>query len=342
MSFAFSSPSQEGVMRLSKFQLLQPQSAEQAAQFLDKYKGSVGIMAGGTDILPRMKYGLKPLEFIISLRHLPIAEPKDADGDIVLDALMTLSDTVRNEKIRQNAFVLAEAAHAVASYQIRNMGTLGGNLCQESRCLYYNQIHQYQFVSPCFKRNGDRCHFIPKGHKCFAVFMSDTAPALYSLDASVEVLSNGHLKRIPIDELYTGNSLTPIALSEQDLLVAIRIPKVTGLRGSAFAKFTIRGGLEFAGVNAAVVLEVKDDGVTCSNVRITVGAIAPAPVRLRGTEAMLIGQKLSDDLLDSAARAASEESKPIAHHGFSSKYLKTCLISIAREALFSAYSRIAR
>lgn len=329
-------------MRLSKFQLLQPKSLEEVAQLLDKYRGSAGIMAGGTDILPRMKYGLRPLEFMISLCHLPVAEPRDFDGNLVLDTLMTLTDTARNAKIRQNAFVLAEAAHAVASYQIRNMGTLGGNLCQESRCLYYNQVHQYQFVSPCFKRNGDRCHFIPKGQKCFAVFMSDTAPALYSLDASAEVLSNGHLKRIPIDELYTGNALTPIALSEQDILVAITIPKTTRLCGSAFSKFTIRGGLEFAGVNTAVVLQVKDDGVTCSSARITVGAIAPAPVRLRGTESMLIGQKLSDDLLNSAAQAASEEIKPTPHHGFSAKYLKTCLISVAREALSSAYSRITR
>ncbi|HTY25453.1 MAG TPA: FAD binding domain-containing protein [Desulfomonilaceae bacterium] len=328
-------------MRLPKFQLLQPKSVEEAADLLTKHEKSTRIMAGGTDILPRMKYGLESPEFVVGLSNLPVRKPRDSDGTLVLDALMTLSDVAQNEIIQKNALVLAEAAHAVGSYQIRNMGTLGGNLCQETRCSYYNQSHGYQFVEPCFKRNGDQCYFIPKGKKCWAILMSDIAPALFSLGASVEVVSNGRLDRTPIDRIYTKDPLHPIDLSKRQLLVAITVPRKSGLCGSAFAKFTVRGGLEFAAINIAVVLQVKEDGLTCSNARISVGAIAAAPIRLEKVESMLAGQKLSRDLFNDAGLMAADEITPIPHHGFSMSYLKVCLRSIARDALALAYSRIA-
>lgn len=328
-------------MRLPRFQLLQPKSIEQAAEFLSQHETAAKVMAGGTDILPRMKYGLESPEFLISLSGLPARKPQDSDGTLLLDSLMTLNDAARDEIIRKNALVLAEAAHAVGSYQIRNMGTLGGNLCQESRCLYYNQKHGYQFMDPCFKRNGDRCYAIAKGRKCMAVFMADTAPALFSLDASVQVLSSGSLTRIPIDRFYTGDPLHPIALSKNQLLVGIAIPKASGLRGTAFSKFTIRGGLEFAAISAAVVLDVREDGSTCSRARLTVGAVSAAPIRLKKTESILTGQRLSADVFNVAAQTAADEISPIPHHGYSASYLKACLKSLSRDALASAYNRIA-
>lgn len=329
-------------MHLPKFQLLQPRSVDEATELLSKYNGAASVMGGGTDILPRMKYGLESPEFIISLRNLPVRKPIDSDGTLVLDSLMSLADVAMAENVRHDALVLAEAAHAVGSAQIRNMGTLGGNLCLETRCRYYNQRHAYQFVEPCFKRNGNHCYFFPKGKKCWAVFMADTAPALFSLDASAEVVSKGSLNQISIDDIYTKDSLSPISLSKRDLLIAIRIPKTTGLRGSAFVKSTIRGGLEFAAINVAVVLDVQDDGSTCSSARITVGAVAAAPVRLKRTESMLVGENLSIDLLNDAGRASADEIKPLPHHGFSASYLKICLGSAAREALSSAYSQISQ
>lgn len=203
-------------MLLPRFQLLQPKSIEQATELLGKHEAAARIMAGGTDVLPRMKYGLESPGYVIGLSNLPVFEPVDSDGFLLLDSLMSLTDVARSEIIRQNAFGLAEAAYAVGSYQIRNMGTLGGNLCLETRCMYYNQQHSYQFVEPCFKRNGDRCYFIPKGKQCWAVFVADTAPVLFSLDASVEVLSNGSPKRIPIDEFYTcGFPINPLLVEGQ-------------------------------------------------------------------------------------------------------------------------------
>ena len=122
----------------------------------------------------------------------------------------------------------------------------------------------------------------------------------------------------------------------------MRIPINSGLRGTAFSKFTIRGGLEFAAINLAVVLDVQEDGSTCSNARITVGAVAATPIRLKKTESLLIGQKLSDDLFNDAGRTAADEIRPIPHHGFSASYLKACLRSLTRDALTSACSRIPR
>ncbi len=170
--------------------------------------------------------------------------------------------------------------------------------------------------------------------------MGDISPALFSLDATAEVLSNGKLNLMPIDQLYTRDALNPVALSKRDLLVAVRIPKHGGLRGTAFSKTTVRGGLEFAAVNVAVVLDVHQDGLTCSSARISVGSVAAAPVRLKETESMLKGQELSDDLFNDAGVKAADEIRPIPHHGFSVPYLKRCVRFAARDALASAYSRI--
>ena len=173
-------------MRLPKFEYLQPTSREEAFRLLQEHGSRAQLVAGGTDLYPRMKYGLAHPDVLISLRGLSTTPPsEDPNGDLHIDALMTLSDLAGSQTIVEKAPLLSEAALSVASNQIRHMGTLGGNLCQENRCYYYNQTHTFQFVEQCFKRNGDLCYLIPKGKKCWAVFSSDTAPALISLGASI-------------------------------------------------------------------------------------------------------------------------------------------------------------
>jgi len=165
-------------MRLPKFEHLQPASREEASRLLEEYGSRARLVAGGTDLYPRMKYGLACPEVLISLRGLASTPPfVGPNGELHVGALMTLADLARSETVLEKAPLLTEAALSVASNQIRHMGTLGGNLCQETRCFYYNQTHTFQFIEPCFKRKGNLCYHIPKGKKCWAVFSSDTAPA---------------------------------------------------------------------------------------------------------------------------------------------------------------------
>jgi len=328
-------------MRLPRFQPLQPKSIEEAAEFLGKYGGRAEIMAGGTDLFPRIKYGVASPEVVITLRKLSReSQIVIQDGFLSIDSVTTLSQVVRSELVREHVPLLADAALAVGSHQIRNMGTLGGNLCLESRCTYYNQSHAFQFVEPCFKRGGEICYHVPKGKRCWAVFNGDTVPALMCLGAEVEIRTATDSRRVSIDQLYTGNSLRPLAISPMEIVSKILLPKPSERTRWAFAKFSLRGGLEFAGLSVAVLLEMMDDGLTCTGGRMVVGSVSSQPLRAKKAEKALSGKKLSNDLFYEIAETISEDVKPFSHHGYSASYLKKCLKIQVKDALALASQRV--
>jgi 4-hydroxybenzoyl-CoA reductase beta subunit len=313
-------------MRLPKFEHQRPKSVEEALQLIKEYGSRAQIVAGGTDLYPRMKYGLLRPELVISLKGLSAESPVTVEeGKLCLDAFMSLADLVSSPEVLERAPLLAEAALNVASNQIRHMATLGGNLCLETRCTYYNQSHTYQYVEPCFKRDGDRCYLIPKGRKCQAVFMADTVPALICLDAEVVIQSYTKSRQLALADLYTGDPLSPIALSEEELVSRVIIPEAAAGRGSGFTKFSLRGGMEFGAVAVAVLLDRTDGGGTCDKARIAVGSVSAKPVRAVKAETALKGEKPSDKLLREVAKKVAVEVRPVMHHGYSVPFLKACL-----------------
>jgi 4-hydroxybenzoyl-CoA reductase beta subunit len=328
-------------MHLPKFEHQRPKSVEEALQLIKEYGSRAQIVAGGTDLYTRMKYGLLRPEAIISLKGVPVKSPAEAgEGGLHLDGLMPLAGVVRSPLILEKAPLLAEAARSVASNQIRHMATLGGNLCLETRCTYYNQSHAYQYVEPCFKRNGDRCYLIPKGKKCQAVFMADTVPALICLDAEVEIQKDTKSRQVPVEAFYTGDPLSPIALSEGELVCGVIIPDSAPIRGSGFTKFSLRGGMEFGAVTVAALLDVADDGKTCNRARIGVGSVSAKPVRAVKAEKALTGEKLSEKLIRAVAKKVGSEVRPVMHHGYSVPFLRECLEVQAYRTLTKAAGRI--
>ena len=327
-------------MHLPRFRYIGASSLELASQILQEKPDAV-LMAGGTDLLPRMKYRLDSPGSIISLRANRAADPTiTPDGGLILDPLMTLSEVSCSSMVRERTPILSDAAFRVASQEIRNMGTLGGNLCQETRCLYYNQRHSFQFIEPCLKRGGDICYFIPGGKKCMAVFMSDTAPALISLGARIRITGRAQ-REIALEELYTGQAEKPLALDRGEVLSRIVVPGAHGDRGMAFVKISPRGGLEFATLSVALVLALTE-GQTCNRARITVGAVGPAPVRALSAELMLSGKSLTDELFSRVAAEVATEVRPVPHHGHSRAYLKECLRAGTTQALHAAAARIGK
>jgi CO/xanthine dehydrogenase FAD-binding subunit len=283
-----------------------------------------------------MKYRLDSPEVIISLRALSADSPAvTPEGNLALDPLMTLTAVNRSDMIREWAPLLSEAAQRVATHEIRNMGTLGGNLCQQTRCLYYNQRHSFQFVEPCYKRAGEICYFIPKGKKCWAVFMADTAPPLISLGAQVKIIGQ-EARQIPLEDFYTGVAEKPLDMASGEVLSQILIPRAPENRGAAFYKSSLRGGLEFATLSVAAVLDMEDDGETCSRARLTIGAVSAAPLRAWKAESDLTGKRLSKELFSQAADQVVAEIRPVPHHGHSRAYLTECLRAGTRHALCSA------
>jgi 4-hydroxybenzoyl-CoA reductase beta subunit len=313
-------------MLLPKFEHLCPTSIEEAAQLLGRHGNKARLAAGGTDLFPRMKQGLTRPEVVISLKGLAINTPRvNREGDLYINALMPLADIIRSPEVIGKAPMLAEAIACVGSNQVRHMGTLGGNICLENRCTYYNQSHSFQFVEPCFKRGGDRCYLLPKGKKCLAVFSADTVPALICLDAKVEIVAAAGRRQLPVEKLYTGDALQPLSLSRDEIISAVIITNPQTVQGAAFTKFSLRGGLEFAGLTVAACLEMANGSGTCSAARITAGAVSARPVRAAKAEKAMAGETLSDELFQKIAEMVAGEIRPVMHHGYSAPFLRECL-----------------
>jgi CO/xanthine dehydrogenase FAD-binding subunit len=273
-----------------------------------------------------MKQGLICPEIIISLKGLNVDPPQiSPKGDLHINALLTLADIARSPEAIEKAPLLTEAIACVGSNQVRHMGTLGGNICLENRCTYYNQSHTFQFVEPCFKRAGDRCYLIPRGKKCMAVFSADTVPALICLNARVEIVAAEGRRQLPVEQLYTGDALKPLALSRDEIISEVIIANPQTVRGAAFTKFSLRGGLEFAGLTIAIYLEMANGSTTCTTARITVGAVASGPVRASKAEKAMTGETFSDKLFQKIAEMVAGEIRPVMHHGYSVPFLKECL-----------------
>ena len=330
-------------MNLPKFEYLRPTSVEEAAQLLKECGPRARLVAGGTGLFPRMKYGLACPEVLVGLKGIPIKAPTlNQNGDLHLDALMSLADVARSPVMAGRAPLLKSAALSVGSNQIRHMGTLGGNLCLENRCPYYNQNHTFQFMEPCFKRGGDRCYLMPKGKKCWAAFSADTAPALISLEALVTIKGPETNRQVPLEKLYTADALKPLDITGHEVVTEVIIPGQRSRQGTAFVKFSLREGLEFAALNVAVVLNVEEDGVSCREARITVGAISAAPMRMFKAEEAVIGQRLSKGLLDQVAQMGAAGVRLCPRLGFSALYLKECLRVQTCRALSLAAQRVSR
>jgi 4-hydroxybenzoyl-CoA reductase subunit beta len=325
-----------------EFDYERPTTLQEAGALLRRFHGSSRLLAGGTDLLPNMRVQIEQPELLISLNAIKPAPPQTlADGWMRIDALSRLADLVNSEYVRREMPMLAESAHAVGGNQIRQMGTLGGNLGQGTRCLYLNQEHDYQFTEPCYKRGGHCCYPYPgnKPGTCWSVYMSDLAPALIALRADVEILGEGGLRRITAQALFSGDALQPLTLLPGEVIVSVVVPPATPAFGWGYHKSTIRGGLEFAMANMAVTLRLEPDGKTCAAARIVVGAVSEGPLRALAAEQALVGQVLDVPRLQKAADAAVQEINPLPHHGFTRSYLTDNIQVYLRRILIAAFER---
>ncbi len=328
-------------MHLPKFTYYRLSSRAEAGRLLKEHGSHALLVAGGTDLYPRMKYCLVQPEIVISLKDLAVKNPEvDASGTLHLDPLMTMAAVASSSIIKEKFPILAQAAHSTASGQVRNMATLGGNICLENRCLYYNQSHTFQFVEPCFKRAGNHCYLSPQGKKCLAVFVADTVPALIALRTSLTLTDGEKVRSLPLENLYTGDALQPLCLEVGEQVADVLIPAAGAPAGMAFKKFSLRGGMEFAAFNLAAVLKLDSGHRTCTGVRLAVGAISQAPLRLARAEASLMGRQASPALFAEIANIATSEVSPLPHHGYSSSYLKECLGVYIRRTLGAAFTTI--
>ena len=305
-------------------------SVEEAVRLLVRHKGKAKLNAGGTDLLGVLKDRILP-EYpaaIINLKTIPqLNAVAEYGSELRIGALATLSEIVSSPVIAGNYALLQEAARTVASLQIRNIATIGGNLAQDSRCWYYRYPHQIGGRIDCFRKGGKSCpavrgetryHSIMAAKKCFAVCPSDTAVALTALGGKLTVAGEKGEREIPVEDFYEplGNALKP-----DEVITRITVPKPPAGAKQRFLKFTLRKPIDFAIVSVGCLLETS--GEVCKEARICLGAVAPKPVRAFEAENFLKGKALTEDNAVKAAEIALQEAKPLADNAYKVEIAKT-------------------
>jgi 4-hydroxybenzoyl-CoA reductase subunit beta len=301
-------------------------------------------MAGGTDLLPSMKQGIFRPKYLLNLCGVPDLERVDLDesSGLRIGALVKLAALERDPVIQKRYPVIAQAAEAVGSVQLRQMGTVGGNLNLDTRCYYYNQSSFWRSCRPvCIKMGGETCNAISGGKKCFAVFSGDLAPALIALDAKIRLVSSEGERSIFLKDLYTGDGARPLEIKPEELLDSVEVPILEKDAFTTYLKYRIRKSIDFPLVGVAGML-VMDKGKVCRDARVVIGAVGPRPEEVAGVEYLLRGKRLEDSLIEGASGLAFKTARPIANTASTPSYRKRLTKILVERMLKEAKDRAVR
>ena len=304
-------------------------SVDEAAALMAGYGGRACILAGGTDLLGKMKDRILPAypEALINIKTIPGLDAiREEDGMLVIGSLATLSSVAVHPVVLSKYRALAEAAGRTASPQLRNMGTIGGNICQDIRCWYYRgPLNRFS----CLRKGGGRCYALKGDNRfhsifggsvekgCVAVHPSDTAPALIALGASI-VTSK---RTVAADTFFNVRLNGTTVLEDGEIVTEIRIPGPPAGTRSAFMKFALRKSIDFPIVNCAAAL-TSDNGLV-TGARICLNAVHVVPRRVTGAERAVQGRSLTDEVAGEAAEAALSDARPLEHNAYMVQVART-------------------
>lgn len=335
-------------MRLPKFEHLQPESLEEALDLLSERGEEAKVIAGGTDLLVSMKQRLLTPRYLLNLKGLAELDfIKDSKEGLRIGALTRLTTIIKSPLVREKFPVLAQAANYVAAPPLQNMGTLGGNLCLNTRCFFYNQSQFWRQARPlCFKTGGEMCHVVKGGDHCYSVYQGDLAPVLIALGARVRLAKKGAEWVIPLINLYSGKGEQPIALEAGEILTEVEIPGptpdcksggsslTTASWGGDYQKLRYRGAMDFPLVGVAAVLTWN--GETCTGAKVVLTAVASAPVVVEEAGRLLEGQEPDEEAIARAAEAAYEVAHPVANIGSTPLYRRKMVRVMTQRAIGDA------
>jgi len=305
------------------FKHINAYTVNEACELLGQYQGKAKLNAGGTDLLSVLKGDILPEypEAVINAKTISGLDSISEDGNVLkIGALALLSDVAKSPVLKEKCGVLAEAALSVGSPLIRNVATIGGNLCQAPRCWYYRYPRRLGGPLPCLRKGNGPClavkgdnryHAILEGKGCFAVCTSDIAVALAALDAKITIVGSKGERSISVIDFYhpLGNTL-----EMDEMIKDFQIPITMLSMKQRFLKFTLRKPIDFAIVSVAASIGLND-GV-CTDARIILGAVAPMPFRVKAAEEKIIGQSISDNVAAEAAEKALANAKPLTMNAY--------------------------
>ena len=297
---------------MPEFRLLHPASVAEALAARKDNPGA-RFVAGGTDLVPNIRRGIEAPPAVIDLNGVDaLRSIDDHEGGLRIGAAVTLAELIDDPRVQGGYPGVVEAARSVAAHTHRQVATLGGNLCLDTRCVYYNQSEWWRSANAyCFKSRGDICHVAPKTVACFAAFSGDVAPALIVLGAEAEIASPEGQRVIPLIDMYRDDGKAHLTLEPDEMLVAVRIPAAASARNgwhTGYAKSRVRSAIDFplAGIAAAL----NTDGATVAELRIALTGTNAMPILLTGTEAFA-GAPLDDAALDRLAALPSKQMQPM-------------------------------
>ena len=298
------------MLRLPVFEYHQPATLQAAAQLLHDLPEAM-LVAGGTDLLPSMKRELFSPKHLVGLGHLGELSyvRTRPDGALCIGAGTRLDALVNHPSLKDYA-ALATAARSISTPQLRNMGTLGGNICLDTRCSYYNQsLFWRQALGYCMKKGGDVCRVAGGSPTCIATFSADTVPALIALGAEVSLVSANGIRDLRLEDLYRNDGLAFLNKERDEILAEIRVPP-RGAWRSSYWKLRDRESIDFPIAGLAIAIDLTADGEV-GEARVATTGIFPAPLRLRSVERVLQGQRLTEDVIAAAAEAGYREAHPV-------------------------------
>jgi 4-hydroxybenzoyl-CoA reductase subunit beta len=320
------------MMRLPSFRYLAARTVAEAVDLLAEDPGSALPLAGGTDLLPNMKRRQQTPSTLVGLRQIQEMRQITQDNGLALGAGVTLSELVANDSVRGSATALWQAAAQVATPLLRNMGTLGGNLCLDTRCNYYDQNFEWRkAIGFCMKKDGETCWVAPSSSRCLAVSSTDTAPALVALDAIITLAGAEGTRRVRVSDLYRNDGIHHLTRRPTEIVTTIEVPASDGCR-STYWKLRRRGSFDFPVMSVAAAARFARDG-TVEAARIVLGAIASSPLEVPDAAAALVGTTLSDDAIHRSAHLAAHIGRPLDNTDFSLTWRKKVIRDFAEYAL---------
>ncbi|MDQ7849537.1 MAG: FAD binding domain-containing protein [Armatimonadota bacterium] len=322
------------MMRLPPFTYLAPRRLEEAVRLLADHGPEAVPVAGGTDLYPNMKRRQIEPKVLVGLRGLPELQgiSGDARAGLRVGAGVVLQRFLDHPVVARHYPALARAAGFISNPQIRHMGTVGGNLLIDTRCNYYSMPYWWRrSINFCLKKDGDVCWVAPGGGRCWAISSSDLAPVLIALQARVRLVGAAGERTVPVHDLYRDDGIAYLAKAADEILVDILLPPPDDLRVT-YWKLRRRGAIDFPILGVAAAVGLETDG-TCRQARLVLGAVASRPVRSEAAERVLLGQRLTPEVIQAAAEAAWKPSKPLDNADLTLGYRKAMVRVYVRRAL---------
>jgi 4-hydroxybenzoyl-CoA reductase subunit beta len=330
------------MLRLPNFTYRRPRDLREAATILAGEGPRAAVVAGGTDLWPKMKRRQMAPPVVVGLRHLRdlrgvAGTPHDG---VTVGPNVTLRELERHPMLLEKYAAVTEAARLISSPPLKTMGTLGGNLCVDTRCYYYDQTHEWRkSINFCLKKDGDVCWVAPGSPRCWAVSSTDLAPVMLALNARIHLVSHEGERAVAASEMYNNDGIAYLAKRPGEIISAVDLPAING-DVTAFQKLRRRGSIDFPILNVAVWLRPARDRMTIEAARVAIGGVASAPFLSAPAAAALIGRELSPETIHAAATAARLESRPLDNTDLDFSWRRAMVEVWVRRALEDASRRL--